>query len=87
MRVRFSAFLPAQLAHVLVAACAGGGCSTGAGALLHFSRLLGFGWCAPALLVFALETYSRRTFTQRVWHQMRAAAAGAAAPAFAVKAA
>jgi hypothetical protein len=73
MRVRLSAFLPAQLLHVLVAVCAGGapggggGCATGAGALLHFSRLVGFGWCAPSLIVLAVETYSRRAFAQRAW--------------------
>lgn len=81
MRVRFSAFLPAQLLHVLVAVCAGGGCATGAGAVLHFSRLLGFGWCAPALLVFALETYSRRSFTHAFLTRGRSSAGQLLPPA------
>ncbi|KAI8468245.1 MAG: hypothetical protein J3K34DRAFT_427949 [Monoraphidium minutum] len=74
MRVRFSTFLPAQLVHVLAAACAGGHCASGAGTVLHLSRLLGLGWCAPALLVCALETYSRRSFAQAAWPAARAAA-------------
>lgn len=66
MRVRFSTFLPAQLLHVLIAAstCATHGAR--AGGVLHYSRLIGLGWCAPGLLVFALETSSRRAFVQCV---------------------
>ncbi|KAI8477266.1 MAG: hypothetical protein J3K34DRAFT_389750 [Monoraphidium minutum] len=68
-RVRLSAFLPAQLLHVLAVAATwpagGGGAAAGAGglqALLYYSRLIGLGWCAPALLVLAVESVSRRAF-------------------------
>jgi hypothetical protein len=88
MRVRFSIFLPAQLLHVLAAICGGGGCATGAGALLHFSRLVGFGWCAPSLLVFGLETYSRRAFAHHAWaHGAAPGPRGAAAATAAAAAA
>ena len=81
-RVRLSAFLPAQLAHVLASACAGGACvarvgggaESGAAAALHLWRLGGFGFCLPSLLVFGIEAYSRRSFVRLAWGCGEAAA-------------
>ena len=117
MRVRLSAFLPAQLLHVLVAACADGACAAaaaaggggasaaataaaagaagaaagedagGVAALAHVARLVGFGWCAPALLVLALEARSRGAFVQRGWARSAARAHSPAALALAPAAA
>ncbi len=65
-RVRFSSFVTAQLLAVAAAACAGHGArTTGIDVVIHYLRLLALGWCAPALVVFGLDVYSRYAFEVR----------------------
>jgi hypothetical protein len=59
-RMRASAYLPAQL--LLVAAAAACAVGTAGGVLLVAARLVGAGWCAPALLTLVLDAASRRAF-------------------------
>jgi len=78
VHVRFSVFATAQLLQVISTACLGAACGSGAAAAaVHYSRLVGFGWCAPALLAFGLDAYSRRSF--ELLHSPRIKGGGKAA--------
>lgn len=62
MQVRLATFVPFQVLHLLVLLAK----TQAASPALHFAQLFGGGLCLPCLLLYSMESYSRKAFLATV---------------------